>query len=87
MKLLVSDGQVLVPSVVNSTSVEAQRAMQAPEVGFEVVIQPPADCTATGGTVGSTVASQSIPAGLSAQKQTVTLILNCVAAPAPAPSP
>ena len=59
--------------------------MQAPEVGFEVVIQPPANCTATGGTVGSVIESQSVPAGLFEQKQTVTLVLTCVAAPAPAP--
>ena len=87
VKLLVSDGQVLVPNVVSLTSVEAQRAMQAPEVGFEVVIQPPTDCTTTGGTVGSTIASQSIPGGLSAQKQTVTLVLTCVAGPTPTPTP
>ena len=87
VKLLVSDGQVLVPNVVLLTSVEAQRAMQAPEVGFEVVIQPPTDCTTTGGTVGSTIASQSIPGGLSAQKQTVTLVLTCVAGPTPTPTP
>jgi serine/threonine-protein kinase len=87
VKLLVSDGRVLVPNVVSLTSIEAQRAMQAPEVGFEVVIQPPTDCTAAGGTVGSVIASQSVPAGLFEQKQTVTLVLTCVAAPAPAPSP
>lgn len=87
VKLLVSDGRVLVPNVVSLTSIEAQRAMQAPEVGFEVVIQPPANCTAAGGTVGSVIESQSVPAGLFEQKQTVTLTLNCIAAPAPAPSP
>jgi serine/threonine-protein kinase len=85
VKLLVSDGRVLVPNVVSLTSIEAQRAMQAPEVGFEVVIQPPTDCTTAGGTVGSVIASQSVPAGLFEQKQTVTLVLTCVAAPAPAP--
>ena len=83
IKLLVSDGQVQVPSVVSLSSADAQRAMQSPDVGFEVVIQTPA-CS---GTIGSTIASQSIPPGLSAQKQTVILTLTCSAAPvAPPPS-
>ncbi len=93
VKLLVSDGQVQVPPVVTLSSADAQRAMQGPDVGFEVIIQPPVGCT---GTVGSVIATQSIPPGLSAQKQTVTLTLNCIAAPvapvapapvAPAPAP
>jgi eukaryotic-like serine/threonine-protein kinase len=84
IKLLVSDGQVQVPSVVTLSSADAQRAMQGPDVGFVVVIQPPAGCA---GTVGSVIATQSIPPGLSAQKQTVTLTLNCIAAPAATPTP
>ena len=85
VKLLVSDGQVLVPSVLTLGAAEARRAMEGPDVGFTVVIESPAGCT---GTVGSVIASQSVPAGLSEQKQTVTLTLLCTPAPvAPAPAP
>jgi serine/threonine-protein kinase len=83
VKLLVSDGQVLVPSVVTLGAVEARRAMEGPDVGFTVIIESPVGCT---GTVGSVIASQSVPAGLSEQKQTITLTLLCIA-PTPTPTP
>ncbi len=87
VKLLVSDGQVQVPSVISLSSTAATRAMEAPEVGFTVVIESPTGCT---GTVGSVIESQSIPAGPAEQKQTVTLTLKCIPAlvtPTPTPSP
>ena len=86
VRLLVSDGQVQVPPVVSLNSAEAKRALEGPEVGFEVIIQQPAGCTAGGGTVGSVIASQSIPAGLAPQKQTITLTLSCTAAPVAPPA-
>ena len=76
VNLLVSDGQVQVPNVENLSVSEAQRIMQAPEVGFTVVIAQPVGCT---GTVGTSVATQSIPAGLAPQRSSITLTLNCVA--------
>jgi serine/threonine-protein kinase len=76
VNLLVSDGQVQVPNVENLSVSEAQRIMQAPEVGFTVVIAQPDGCT---GTVGTLVATQSIPAGLAPQRSSITLTLNCVA--------
>jgi eukaryotic-like serine/threonine-protein kinase len=76
VNLLVSDGQVQVPNVENLSVSEAQRIMQAPEVGFTVVIAQPVGCT---GTVGTLVATQSIPAGLAPQRSSITLTLNCVA--------
>jgi serine/threonine-protein kinase len=76
VNLLVSDGQVQVPNVENLSVSEAQRIMQAPEVGFIVDIVPPDPCA---GTVGTTVATQSIPAGLAPQGSSITLTLNCVA--------
>jgi serine/threonine-protein kinase len=76
VNLLVSDGQVQVPNVENLSISEAQRIMQAPEVGFTVVIAQPEGCT---GTVGILVATQSIPAGLAPQRSSITLTLNCVA--------
>ena len=76
VNLLVSDGQVQVPNVENLSISEAQRIMQAPEVGFTVVIAQPEGCT---GTVGTLVATQSIPAGLAEQRSSITLTLNCVA--------
>ena len=76
VNLLVSDGQVQVPNVENLSISEAQRIMQAPEVGFSVVIAQPATCA---GTVGTLVATQSIPAGLAEQRSIITLTLNCVA--------
>jgi serine/threonine-protein kinase len=79
VKLLVSDGQVLVPSVVGMGATDARRAMEGTDVGFTAIVQPLATCTSGGGTAGTIIASQSIPAGLAAQKQTVTLTLNCIA--------
>ena len=76
VNLLVSDGQVQVPNVENLSISDAQRIMQAPEVGFSVVIAQPEACT---GTVGTLVATQSIPAGLAPQHSSITLTLNCVA--------
>jgi serine/threonine-protein kinase len=76
VNLLVSDGQVQVPNVENLSISEAQRIMQAPEVGFSVVIAQPDACA---GTVGTLVATQSIPAGLAPQLSSITLTLNCVA--------
>ena len=76
VNLLVSDGQVQVPNVENLSASEAQRIMQAPKVGFTVVIAQPEACT---GTVGTLVATQSIPAGLAPQRSSITLTLNCVA--------
>ena len=76
VNLLVSDGQVQVPNVENLSISEAQRIMQAPEVGFSVVIAQPVTCA---GTVGTLVATQSIPAGLAPQRSIITLTLNCVA--------
>ena len=76
VNLLVSDGQVQVPNVENLSISEAQRIMQAPEVGFSVVIAQPAACA---GTAGTLVGTQSIPAGLAPQRSIITLTLNCVA--------
>ena len=76
VNLLVSDGQVQVPNVENLSVSEAQRILQAPEVGLTVVIAQPEECT---GTVGTLVASQSIAAGLAEQRSSITLTLNCVA--------
>jgi serine/threonine-protein kinase len=84
VKLLVSDGQVKVPDVVGMAVTEATRILQAAEVGYVASIQTPAGCA---GTPGSVVASQSIPAGLAPQKQTIVLTLNCVATPTPTPTP
>jgi beta-lactam-binding protein with PASTA domain len=84
VKLLVSDGQVKVPDVVGMAVTEATRILQAAEVGYVASIQTPAGCA---GTPGSLVASQSIPAGLAPQKQTIILTLNCVATPTPTPTP
>ena len=76
VNLLVSDGQVQVPNVENLNVSEAQRIMQAPEIGFTVVIAQPEACT---GTVGTMVATQSIASGLAPQRSSITLTLNCVA--------
>jgi serine/threonine-protein kinase len=84
VKLLVSDGQVMVPDVAGLAVTEATRILQAAEVGYVASIQTPVGCS---GTPGSLVASQSIPAGLAPQKQTIILTLNCVPAPTPTTTP
>jgi eukaryotic-like serine/threonine-protein kinase len=78
VKLLVSDGQVLVPSVVGMGATDARRAMEGPDVGFTAIVQPSATCASGGGTAGTVIASQSIPPGLANQKQSITLTLNCI---------
>jgi serine/threonine-protein kinase len=83
VKLLVSDGQVKVPDVVGMAVTEATRILQAAEVGYIASIQTPTGCS---GTPGSVVDSQSVPPGLAPQKQTITLVLNCVPAPTPTPT-
>ena len=75
VNLLVSDGQVQVPNVRNLSVSDAQRIMQAPEVGFTVVVEQPLDCL---GTVGTIVENQSIEPGLADQRSSITLTLNCV---------
>ena len=75
VNLLVSDGQVQVPNVRNLSISDAQRIMQAPEVGFSVVVAQPEGCV---GTVGTTVQNQSIEPGLADQRSSITLTLNCV---------
>ena len=75
VNLLVSDGQVQVPNVQNLSISDAQRIMQSPEVGFTVIVGQPVGCV---GTVGTTVANQSIEPGLADQRSTITLTLNCV---------
>jgi serine/threonine-protein kinase len=75
VNLLVSDGQVQVPNVQNLSISEAQRIMQAPEVGFTVEIAQPVGCV---GTAGTTVENQSIEPGLADQRSTIVLTLNCV---------
>ena len=75
VNLLVSDGQVQVPNVRNLSISEAQRIMQAPEVGFSVVVAQPVDCI---GTAGTLVENQSIEPGLADQRSSITLTLNCV---------
>jgi serine/threonine-protein kinase len=84
VKLLVSDGQVMVPDVAGLAVTEATRILQAAEVGYVASIQTPTGCS---GTPGALVASQSIPAGLAPQKQTIVLTLNCVPAPTPTTTP
>jgi serine/threonine-protein kinase len=84
VKLLVSDGQVMVPDVAGLAVTEATRILQAAEVGYVASIQTPTGCS---GTPGSLVASQSVPPGLAPQKQTIILTLNCVPAPTPTTTP
>jgi eukaryotic-like serine/threonine-protein kinase len=75
VNLLVSDGQVQVPNVRNLSISDAQRIMQAPEVGFSVVVAQPVACVGTAGTI---VENQSIEPGLADQRSSITLTLNCV---------
>jgi hypothetical protein len=55
VKLLVSDGQVLVPSVVGMGATDARRAMEGTDVGFTAIVQPLATCTSGGGTAGTVI--------------------------------
>jgi len=85
VKLLISDGQVMVPNVVGLSATEASRILQSPEVGY--VVASIKQATGCNGTQGALIASQSVKPGLAPQKRTITLTLNCVPAPTPTTTP
>lgn len=66
--LIVSTGLVKVPDVVGKTISKAKELLEATTVQYTVVVQTDTGCT------GSTVRSQSIPAGDGAQHQSITLV-------------
>ena len=73
VNLNVSNGQVLVPNVVNLDVTTAQQRLGAPDVKLTVTIDSPTNCSAG---VGSTVVSQSLT-GLAPQLSEIVLTLGC----------
>ncbi len=75
VNLVISTGMVIVPNVVNLDKVDAITQLTAVAVGYTVETQVDPSCS---GSPGTTVISQSIPAGVQPQKQTIYLTLQCV---------
>ena len=75
VNLVISTGMVIVPNVVNLDKVDAITQLTAVAVGYTVETQVDPSCS---GSPGTTVISQSIPAGVQPQKQTIFLTLQCV---------
>jgi len=75
VNLVISTGMVIVPNVVNLDKVDAITQLTAVAVGYTVETQVDPSCS---GSPGTTVISQSIPAGAQPQKQTIFLTLQCV---------
>jgi len=75
VNLVISNGLVMVPNVVNLDRTDAVSQLSSVSVGYTVQTQVEPSCT---GTEGTTVIAQSIPSGLQPQKQTIVLTLQCV---------
>ena len=73
INLNVSNGQVLVPDVVNLDVTTAQQRLRAPDVNLTVTVETPSTCSAG---ASSTVASQSLT-GLAPQLSEIILTLGC----------
>jgi len=73
INLNVSNGQVLVPNVVNLDVNTAQQRLRAPDVQLNVTIESPTGCTNGAGT---TVLSQSLN-GSAPQMSTIILTVGC----------
>ena len=73
INLNVSNGQVLVPNVINLDVTTAQQRLRAPDVQLNVTIESPTGCTNGAGT---TVLSQSLN-GSAPQMSTIILTVGC----------
>jgi serine/threonine-protein kinase len=84
VNIVVSDGQVMLPNVINLGLAAAQKAVSAPGVGLPYTSQVELGCT---GKQGTLVVRQSPEPGLVPQGTPVTLFLECVGATTVSPSP
>ncbi|MDE2409005.1 MAG: PASTA domain-containing protein [Actinomycetales bacterium] len=75
INLNVSNGQVLVPNVVNLDVATAQKQLTAVDVQLMVSVQTATPCP--GGGTGTTVLSQSILPGLAPQGSSIILTVGC----------
>ena len=75
VNLVISNGTVVVPNVVNLELSDASAQLSGPAVGYLINTDLAADCL---GTAGTAVIAQSIEAGVQPQGQTITLTLECV---------
>lgn len=75
INLNVSNGQVLVPNVVNLDVATAQKQLTAVDVALMVSVQTATPCP--GGGTGTTVLSQSILPGLAPQGSSIILTVGC----------
>jgi serine/threonine protein kinase/beta-lactam-binding protein with PASTA domain len=75
INLNVSNGQVLVPNVVNLDVTTAQKQLTAVDVALMVSVQTATPCP--GGGTGTTVLNQSILPGLAPQGSSIILTVGC----------
>jgi serine/threonine-protein kinase len=74
VNLVVSNGQVTIPDVVNLDIADARTQLTTPEVGYSVSVQTRDLCEGTQGTI---VTEQSIAPGLAPQKGAIILYVAC----------
>lgn len=74
VNLVVSNGKVNVPDVVNLDIADARTQLTTPEVGYSVSVETRETCDGTQGTI---VTEQSVPAGLAPQKGAIILYVAC----------
>ena len=74
VNLVVSNGQVTIPDVVNLDIADARTQLTTPEVGYSVSVQTRDLCEGTQGTI---VTEQSIAPGLAPQKGSIILYVAC----------
>ena len=87
--LIISTGKVTVPSVIQQSVTAAKAVLTGSDIGFTVSVE--ASAGTCSGTLGQIVTGQSIPAGDSAQHQSIVLYVDCVGGtttpPSATPSP
>jgi serine/threonine-protein kinase len=74
VNLVVSNGQVTIPDVVNLDIADARTQLTTPEVGYSVSVQTRDLCEGTQGTI---VTEQSVAPGLAPQKGSIILYVAC----------
>ena len=74
VNLVVSNGKVTIPDVVNLDIADARTQLTTPEVGYSVSVETREVCAGTQGTI---VTEQSVAPGLAAQKGAIILYVAC----------
>ena len=77
VNLLISNGLVTVPDVVNKNLSDAIRILQGPDVALTVTTSSQQPCAGGAAPLGVIVLQQSIPAGTAAAGSAITIYVSC----------